>query len=78
VSKIEGTFRSCCENAVGVMRSSAAEISGLLQVFVYDPLKSQTGDFGQIGSADLANLSQELNGREDGQKLAWRGWMPWW
>jgi FKBP12-rapamycin complex-associated protein len=38
VSKIEGTFRTCCENIMKLMRQNSEQIVGLLEVFKYDPL----------------------------------------
>lgn len=38
VSKIEGTFRSCCENVMSLMRMNDESIMSLLEAFIYDPL----------------------------------------
>jgi FKBP12-rapamycin complex-associated protein len=38
VSRIEGTFRICCENIMKLMRHNGEQIIGLLEVFKYDPL----------------------------------------
>jgi FKBP12-rapamycin complex-associated protein len=38
VSKIEGTFRSCCENVMALAHVNAEQLLGLLEVFIYDPL----------------------------------------
>ena len=42
VSKIEGTFRSCCENTLELMRNNGEQILGLLEAFIYDPLLQWT------------------------------------
>ena len=42
VSRIEGTFRSCCENTLELMRNNGEQILGLLEAFIYDPLLQWT------------------------------------
>ncbi|KAH0791359.1 PIKK family atypical protein kinase [Histomonas meleagridis] len=39
VSRIEGTFRSCCQNVMELLRKNGNTIIGLLEVFIYDPLR---------------------------------------
>ncbi|KAH0790821.1 PIKK family atypical protein kinase [Histomonas meleagridis] len=39
VSKIEGTFRSCCQNVMSLFRENGNQFLGLLEVFIYDPLR---------------------------------------
>ena len=38
VSKVEGTFKTCCLEIMELMRSNSDQLIGLLEVFVYDPL----------------------------------------
>lgn len=38
VSKIEGTFRSCCENVMSLLRVNQDNILELFEAFIYDPL----------------------------------------
>ncbi|OHT05528.1 PIKK family atypical protein kinase [Tritrichomonas foetus] len=42
VSKIEGTFRLCCENVMQIMRENGEQIMALLEAFIYDPLLQWT------------------------------------
>jgi FKBP12-rapamycin complex-associated protein len=65
VSKVEGTFRKCCENVVELLRSNAEEISGLLQVFAYDPCPCGNGEGGKIGAADLDRMAEKLVGKDE-------------
>ena len=37
-TKIEGTFRCCCENIMKLMRHNREQIIGLLETFIFDPL----------------------------------------
>jgi FKBP12-rapamycin complex-associated protein len=64
VSKIEGTFRRCCENVMKLLRLSAEEIFGLLQVFIYDPLTGSDADCANMDSANLERITQKLHGKE--------------
>lgn len=40
VSKIEGNFRTTCENTMRVMRANKDSLLAILEAFVYDPLLS--------------------------------------
>ena len=42
VTKTEGTFRSCCENVIKLMRENDEQIMELLEAFIYDPLMQWT------------------------------------
>ena len=47
ISKIEGTFRSCCENVLTLMRDNNEHILSLLEAFIYDPLIQWTSKPGK-------------------------------
>ncbi|KAH0794831.1 PIKK family atypical protein kinase [Histomonas meleagridis] len=38
VTRVDGTFRVCCENIMKILRRNNEQILGLLDVFIYDPL----------------------------------------
>jgi hypothetical protein len=38
VSRIERTYRHCCENVLRLLRDNDYQIMGLLESFIYDPL----------------------------------------
>jgi FKBP12-rapamycin complex-associated protein len=40
VSRIEGNFRSTCENTMRVLRANKDSLLAILEAFVYDPLLS--------------------------------------
>mgnify|MGYP003086422889 FL=1 len=42
VSRIEGTFRNCCQSVMDLFRKNGDTIYGLLEVFIYDPLRQWT------------------------------------
>jgi FKBP12-rapamycin complex-associated protein len=64
VSKIEGTFRRCCENVMRLLRPSAEEITEMLQVFLYAPLTPSNAEYANVDSGDLARISERLRGKE--------------
>jgi FKBP12-rapamycin complex-associated protein len=68
VSKIEGTFRKCCQNVMTLMHSHGEQITGLLEVFIYDPLlqwidddKSEDGE-GAKSEAIVKRIQDKLKG----------------
>ena len=60
VSKIDGTFRSCCQNVMMLLRENGEQIHGLLEVFVYDPLLQWI--IGQSNEADGGSESRWARG----------------
>ncbi|OHT07190.1 PIKK family atypical protein kinase [Tritrichomonas foetus] len=42
MTKIDGAFRSCCENVLTLMRNNDEHILSLLEAFIYDPLMQWT------------------------------------
>jgi FKBP12-rapamycin complex-associated protein len=71
VSGIEGTFRSCCENVLGLIRTNAEEILALLEIFINDPIVIEVGTFEQSGNRIVARIAEKMKGQEFGgyQKL---------
>lgn len=76
VSRIEGTFRCSCENLMKLLRRNSDQISGLLNVFLYDPLLqwiiANEGQGMKSASAVLDRIDDKLNGRDfdDGKVLS--------
>jgi FKBP12-rapamycin complex-associated protein len=60
VSKIEGTFRSCCENVMTLVHTNADQLVGLLEVFIYDPLLQWTTT--SQSEAIVKRISDKLKG----------------
>jgi FKBP12-rapamycin complex-associated protein len=68
VSKIEGTFRACCENVFGLLRSAAPEIVELLTVFKYGSADLNRGQDSEVYGRGLDAISDKLGGK-DGTKV---------
>ena len=65
VSKIEGTFKTCCENLMQLMHSNKDQLLGLLEVFSSDPLLQwiESGDSSK-SRAILKRIKDKLEGRD--------------
>ncbi|EAY17625.1 PIKK family atypical protein kinase [Trichomonas vaginalis G3] len=72
VSRIEGTFRSCCENVMNLMRSNSETINGILEVFVYDPLQQwieeSKDEHGGDAKVIINRIKDKLSGRDFPEK----------
>ena len=65
VSRIEGTFRSCCENVMNLMRCNQSEILGIMEVFTYDPLLHWMGaEAGNVAESVIKRIKDKLQGCE--------------
>lgn len=67
VSKIEGTFRSCCENVMSLLRSNDENIMCLLEAFIYDPLLQWCGPPDQKQGTAVAivdRIKDKLSGND--------------
>lgn len=72
VSRIEGTFRKCCQNVMKLFRDNGDQIMGLLEVFIYDPLrqwideKDTNSNTQEISSAIgiMKRIEDKLTGRD--------------
>ncbi|KAH0787702.1 PIKK family atypical protein kinase [Histomonas meleagridis] len=69
VSQIEGTFRSCCENSMSLLRSNGAHIMELLEAFIYDPLMQWTENEKDEKNSNqvikvVNRILDKLNGRD--------------
>lgn len=68
VSKIEGTFRTTCENVMKLLRKNKEQILGLLDVFKYDPLLqwiiSNEIHGIKTSTAILLRIEDKLNGKD--------------
>jgi len=65
VSKIEGTFKSCCQNVMGLMRDNGEQINGLLEVFIYDPLLQWIDQASESSSvAIIGRIKDKLSGKD--------------
>ena len=62
VSRIEGTFRKCSEDVISLLRNYKAEILGLLNAFIYDPLDQ----WKEPGAAEkcISRINDKLNGKD--------------
>ncbi|OHT13017.1 PIKK family atypical protein kinase [Tritrichomonas foetus] len=71
VSKIEGTFRTSCENVMSLIRSNSDQISGLLEVFEYDPLLQwiivNENQGANSAKTILRRINDKLKGRDFNQ-----------
>ena len=65
-TKIEGTFRSCCENIMKLMRHNREQILGLLHAIVFNPFIQINSN--QDSSAIFSSLETKLCGRENSSK----------
>lgn len=69
-SKIDGIFRSCCENILTLVRSYGEEILGLLEVFLYDPLlqwiQNSSNDQDETVSKIMKRIESKLKGTDFG------------
>ena len=65
VSRIEGTFKTCCVNLMELMHTNSEQLIGLLQVFVYDPLLQwiESGDSSK-SRAILCRIEAKLKERD--------------
>jgi FKBP12-rapamycin complex-associated protein len=63
VSRIEGTFRTCCENLMEVMQQNRYQIKGLLKVFIDDPLLQWGGEAVQ-SKGIVKRIKDKLRGRD--------------
>ena len=69
VSKIEGTFRTCCEDSLDLMRQNGRQILSLLEAFIHDPLlQRQTNHSGSSNVDDAVSavkrISDKLSGND--------------
>ena len=66
VSKIEGTFRSCCENVMRILRENDEQIMALLEAFIYDPLLQWTTEGNNELSAIkiIGRIKDKLSGND--------------
>lgn len=67
VSKIEGTFRACCENVMSLMRSNDENFMCLLEAFIYDPLLQWSGQHDQKQGKAVAivdRIKNKLSGND--------------
>lgn len=64
VSKIEGTFRSCCEDVMALLRANSDHILQLLEVFIYDPLMRWTDTGRQSALSTVSRIRDKLHGRD--------------
>ncbi|EAY10428.1 PIKK family atypical protein kinase [Trichomonas vaginalis G3] len=72
VSRIEGTFRSCCENVMELIRNNGEQINGILEVFIYDPLAQWSENVSETNSAQFVTdrIHSKLDGTDfEGEKL---------
>lgn len=66
VSKIEGTFRACCENVMEIMKENGEQIMALLEAFIYDPLLQWTiqDSSGMAAIKAISRIRDKLTGND--------------
>lgn len=67
VSKIEGTFRSSCENVLKILRSNDEQIIGLLSEFIYNPLQQWNDNYSEESPTAIKiinRIKDKLNGND--------------
>ncbi|KAH0795172.1 PIKK family atypical protein kinase [Histomonas meleagridis] len=68
VSKIDGTFRYCCQNVMSLLRENGEQILGLLEVFIYDPLLQWITE-GENESKSAINIIKRIDDKLKGKEL---------
>jgi FKBP12-rapamycin complex-associated protein len=61
ISRIEGTFRKCCENVLQLIRTNKDDLLGLIDVFIYDPLIPTVGMQEKSGKEIVGKIAEKLN-----------------
>ena len=64
VSKIEGTFRTCCEDMISLLRTYGDQLLQLLEAFIYDPLMQLHHSQDQSALSSVGRIQDKLNGRD--------------
>ena len=70
VSKIEGTFRSCCEEGMLLLRNNNTHIMYLLESFIYDPLILWTENEKDYKNNDIMKIVNRIKDKLTGKDFS--------